>query len=167
MKASELRVKYYLGHKVYSNGIIISCKGVSISKRLNEKGYWQVNLFYDGKNHCKRLHRILAELFIPNPENKPQVNHKDRNRANYDLDNLEWSTARENCVHSVLNGGRDNWTRNNKGSNNSKSKICKNDVENILLYYNNKILTQKELSRKYIIGQSTINKIVNKKLWAH
>lgn len=48
----------------------------------------------------KTVHRIVLSAFIPNNENKPQVNHKDRNRANNLLDNLEWNTASENVLHS-------------------------------------------------------------------
>jgi len=165
MRVEELRIGNYLGHYVYENGIIISSNGKQISENINDKGYPQVSLFYNGKNYSRRVHRILAELFIPNPENKPQVNHKDRNRANYDLENLEWSTAKENVIHSVINGGRLNWFRDNKMSKNPKSKLCENDVVNIRSYYNNKIFTQVQLSKKYQLGVPTINKIIKNKLW--
>lgn len=72
---------------------------------LDSHGYYALNL-YD-KNNNKRnfitLHRLLAETFIPNPENKPQVNHKDGNKSNSYLDNLEWSTASENTQHAYDN----------------------------------------------------------------
>ena len=167
MKANELRSGKYLGHTVYENGIIISPYGKEIKQNINEKGYPQVSLFYNGKDYCKRVHRILAELFIENPNNKPQVNHKDRNRSNYNLSNLEWNTAKENAIHSVANGGRLNWKRNNLGRKNPKSKICENDVLNIRNYYSNKIFSQSQLSKKYMIGVSTINKIIKNKLWTN
>lgn len=52
----------------------------------------------------KYVHRYLAEKYIPNPENKPCVNHIDGNPSNNSLDNLEWVTRRENCEHARLNG---------------------------------------------------------------
>ena len=52
----------------------------------------------------KSLHRLLAEHFLPNPDNKPQVNHKDGDKTNYTLDNLEWATAKENCQHAIQTG---------------------------------------------------------------
>lgn len=56
-----------------------------------------------GCNDCKYIHRIIAEAFIPNPENKPQVNHKDLDKQNNHADNLEWATAQENVQHSYDN----------------------------------------------------------------
>lgn len=54
----------------------------------------------DGKQHHFYVHRLLAEAFIPNPNNYPEINHKDENRNNYDLDNLEWCTRRYNCIYN-------------------------------------------------------------------
>lgn len=50
------------------------------------------------------IHRLLALTYIPNPENKPEVNHKDKNRLNNALDNLEWMTTKENCIHRGMAG---------------------------------------------------------------
>lgn len=57
-----------------------------------------------GKNKNPRIHRMVAETFIPNPDNKKQVNHKDGNKLNNNVDNLEWATNKENQIHSVKNG---------------------------------------------------------------
>lgn len=62
--------------------------------------YSVVSAMVDGKQKHFYVHRLMAEAFIPNPENKPQVNHKDGNRSNNDLSNLEWVTAKENVVHA-------------------------------------------------------------------
>ena len=64
------------------------------------KGYLRVDLSNkDGKKHFK-VHRLVAQAFIPNEEGKPQVNHKDGNKHNNSITNLEWVTNRENCDHA-------------------------------------------------------------------
>ena len=59
-------------------------------------GYIRVCLSKQGKHTQFYIHRLVAEAFIPNPENKPEVNHKDENKANNNVDNLEWVTTKEN-----------------------------------------------------------------------
>lgn len=79
-------------------------------------GYLYCQLSKDNKTSPKMVHRLVAEAFIDNPENKPTVNHIDGNRENNNIDNLEWSTYTENNIHMhrVLNGiGR---MRNKRGS---------------------------------------------------
>lgn len=63
-----------------------------------------VQLWRDGKQHQYMLHRLVADAFIPNPENKPFVNHIDGNKRNNKITNLEWVTARENTQHAIRTG---------------------------------------------------------------
>lgn len=67
-------------------------------------GYLTVRLSDTDKIKTHRVHRLVAEAFIPNPNNKPYVNHKDSNRQNNNVDNLEWVTAKENTDHAVKCG---------------------------------------------------------------
>ena len=69
-----------------------------MSPSIWNKSY-QVNLFKDGKQKCMRVHRLVAMAFIPNPENKPEINHIDGNRLNNIVSNLEWCTRAENLAH--------------------------------------------------------------------
>ena len=62
----------------------------------NGRGYLRVYLTKENTSKYIRVHRLVARAFIPNPENKPQVNHKDENKLNNCVENLEWSTAKEN-----------------------------------------------------------------------
>lgn len=87
---------------IYENGKIFSKKrGIFLKPSLDKKGYQIVVLTIEGKQVTKRVHRIVAEHFIPNPENKPQVNHIDKNKENNDVSNLEWVTASENMLHAL------------------------------------------------------------------
>ena len=67
----------------------------------NEKGYLRVNLYKNGKQKFCSIHRLVAEAFIPNPNNYPQVNHKDEDKANNKITNLEWCTAQYNNTYGT------------------------------------------------------------------
>lgn len=87
-----------------SNGVSqILYKGKIRKLRIQPNGYVYLNLS-DGKNVQKRhyVHRLVAKAFIPNPENKPEINHKDENKQNNCADNLEWCTRKENWNYNNL-----------------------------------------------------------------
>lgn len=75
-------------------------------KALTERrdGYFKVDLYTDGQRTSKRVSRLVAEGFIPNPDNKPQVNHIDGNKHNNNVENLEWVDNSENMLHAYRNG---------------------------------------------------------------
>jgi len=75
-----------------------------IPPRLKASGYLHVKLFKDGVRKHYSIHRLVALNFIKNTDNKPQVNHKDGNKQNNHISNLEWATAKENIRHSVKMG---------------------------------------------------------------
>ena len=64
-------------------------------------GYYQLHLYKDKKRFALKLHRVIAETFIANPENKEHVNHKNKDRSDNSVDNLEWMTVQENNDHKV------------------------------------------------------------------
>ena len=75
-----------------------------LKPHIDKKGYATIHL----KSKIYKIHRLVAEVFIPNPNNLPQVNHKDVNKWNNNVDNLEWCTSKENITHPILNNLRNN-----------------------------------------------------------
>ena len=75
-----------------------------LTPRHNKKtGYDRVHLCKEGKSREFLVHRLVAEAFIPNPENKPQVNHLDENKTNNHVENLAWVTRQENVNYGTRN----------------------------------------------------------------
>ncbi|MGN1342040.1 MAG: NUMOD4 domain-containing protein [Bacilli bacterium] len=68
--------------------------------QLDKDGYYTTTLWKNGKSYFKRINRLVAEAFIPNPDNLPVVNHKDENKSNNHVDNLEWCTVGYNNIYS-------------------------------------------------------------------
>lgn len=84
---------------IEKDGTIYGASGKPLKHKLHN-GYYKVRL----KNGWYPVHRLLALKYIPNPEGKAQVNHKDGDRLNNSLDNLEWVTHQENLYHAMDNG---------------------------------------------------------------
>lgn len=97
--------------------------GKLMKPRKNEKGYLRIGLTTNGKQKCMRVHRLVAQAFIPNPENKPEVNHIDFDKENNCVNNLEWVTCKENSDHSFGNRKRSNEKNYKKVSNTGEKHI--------------------------------------------
>lgn len=95
-----LPVKGAPKHSVSNRGRVKGPKGV-MKTRLDRRGYPCVYIYKFG---TKRVHRLVAIAFLPNPGKKPQVNHIDCNKENNHVDNLEWVTNQENMDHAVAHG---------------------------------------------------------------
>lgn len=89
----------YTNYKVGKDGTIISPYGKVLKSRVNESGYVLVSI----KDTVKRVHRLVGETYLPNLDNKPEINHKDGCKTNNHLDNLEWVTSKENKRHAWEN----------------------------------------------------------------
>ena len=91
-------------YAVTSCGKVWSYKNkMFLTPGITHKGYLRVNLWKDGGFKTKQVHRLVAEAYIPNPENLPQVNHKDENKENNCLQNLEWCDCKYNNNYGTRN----------------------------------------------------------------
>jgi len=101
---------------------------VKIAERLRKltvstKGYLTLLLTKDKKSIGVKAHRIVASHFIPNPENKPQVNHKNGIKTDNRVENLEWATNKENCVHAWKELKREAFLQPTRGLNPNARKV--------------------------------------------
>jgi len=129
-------------YSISSDGIIYR-GGVIASPSLWKGGYLMMTMQLNGKIKRKYVHRLVAEHFIPNLLNLPQVNHKDGDKSNNHVNNLEWCTAAHNERH--------------------KSKLEQCDVN----YIKNSNKTGVELSHIFEVSAACISLIKNNKRWSN
>lgn len=154
---SKTKQAYTLNDYIITqNGNIINKhNNKQIKPQKNGKGYLRV---YIGKKGYF-VHRLVAIAFIPNPENKPQVNHKDGNKLNNSVENLEWCTNQENRTHAIKNG------LHRCGEQCSYSKLNEKQVLKILNLLYNGQHTVTEISKMFGVSRGTISDIKNNKTW--
>lgn len=173
----EKQINKIKGFELVSSNHYISDSGEVISYRwgkrrvlkpaITKKGYLRLSLYQKELKKGKpiTIHRLVALAFIPNPDNKEQVNHKDGNKTNNDISNLEWVTNKENMTHAWETNLRDNgW---DKGKNNyqwdGNHKNCKEVIQRDL--EGNIINTYKSIaiaSRETGLGVNGIGKTCRK-----
>lgn len=157
-----------LNRTIYKRGYPYNIKGKFIKqvfrKSKQENRYFGVGLYRDGKSKNYYVHRLVAKAFISNPENKPTVNHKDGDRFNNCVGNLEWATQQENIQHSWDNG-MSTPHHKIKGENHPKSKLKKEDVLFIRKCAKTNEMNTLELSIKYNISTRHVNNLKKGKYW--
>lgn len=96
-------IKDFEDYQIDTNGVVYNKNGtIKKLRKRKDNGYLDTILIdKNKKKHCKRINRLVAIQFIPNPDNLPEVNHKDGNKANNNVDNLEWCTPKYNSEHSI------------------------------------------------------------------
>lgn len=96
--------KFDSSYIISKDGSITSLKKMHFGKpmkfRKDKDGYQLVNLCVDGKKTTEKVHRLIAQKYIPNPNNLPQINHIDGKKENNNVSNLEWCTNKMNIEHS-------------------------------------------------------------------
>lgn len=153
------KIKEYPRYEVSNFGRIraIYIRGIKVNKILKpkktKKGYLEISL-YRGNNHKSfRLHRVVAKLFIHNPNNLPQVNHKNGNKLDNRVDNLEWCTCSQNVQHAYKTGLKHGL----KGINNPCSrKIVQFDLEGNLIKIWNSSMEIERILKEIKVDQAAV-----------
>jgi len=132
-----------------------------VKPHLMSNGYLAVNLFSNGSYSPILIHRLVAAAFIKNNLLLPIVNHKDSNRLNNHVNNLEWCTQKENIRHCIDAGRRPK----QQGSTAPRVKLTEKQVLEIRELV--KTVKQADIARSYGMDTGTICNIVNRKSWTH
>lgn len=138
----------YTDFEINENGDIRNIKTNHVYKKtIHCSGYYVVTLPLGKRGKVKsiRVHKALAETFIPNPNNYNIVNHKDENKLNINLDNLEWTNSKTNTNYYLENRYKENPLSNNR-------KLLKDDIIFIL----NSNMSLRELAKKFNVSKTTI-----------
>lgn len=144
---------------IYSDGRIFSIRANKFLKNnLDRYGYVKSTLYSNKQRIYSTNHRLVAQAFIPNPENKVHVNHKNGIKTDNRVENLEWVSAKENIDHSIINGLK----KSVKSWNQYNSKLKVEEVRFIRRLWDLQ-MSQTEISK--IVGHSykLIHKVVNNK----
>ncbi len=136
----------------YKDTIGRNRKEVEISVNYNAE-YAQLDIQKGGSRGTAKLHRLIALTFLPNPDKLPQVNHKDGNKFNNSLDNLEWVSAADNVIHSYQAG-----LASNKGEKHPRAKFKASEIPEIH-FFRSQGWTLKAIAELYGVCLSTIGKI--------
>lgn len=176
----------FKGYKVFENGDVVSYRAMKsdgntfisyvsdepqrvLKPFRDSKGYLHVDLHNRDKRITRKVHRLVALAFIPNPENKPQVNHIDGDKTNNHVSNLEWVTGPENHQHKMKMGlnvslsGDQHYTRTKekykKGWHHANQKVQQLDLDgNVIRTFD----SLKEASAHVGVHYTTITKALDK-----
>lgn len=149
-------------YKINRFGIILNTKTQRIMKSSNDKdGYRIISLFIDGKRVTRGVHRLVMELFKPNPNNLPQINHKNGIKFDNWVGNLEYCTAKENTQHAYDTGLKYGL----KCENHGRAKLTQQQVNEIRTKYAPRKYSMRKLAKEYGVNKSQIHNIIHNKCW--
>lgn len=155
-------IKGFEDYLIGTDGSVYSLKrNKFMSQKITKNGYNEQSLYVgDGKYKWFRTHRLVAEAFIPNPENKPFVNHIDGNKLNNDVSNLEWVTHEENMEHAK------NFSLVHRGERNAKAILTEEIVEQVckMLEYG---FRNKDISESTGVSKYNVSLIRAGTCWRH
>lgn len=162
--ASNLGRVKSLSRKIIRTRASCISKPKILKSNIDRDGYLLVTLRKDGKSFKRKKHRLVAICFIPNPENKPEVNHKKDENGVTDKGNncywmIEWNTGEENRNNAMADGLIP------KGEKHHSTTLTEQQV--LEIKENKDKLTHRELGEIYGVGRSAITKIINGYRWKH
>lgn len=150
-------VKSHPAYEVSRCGKVRNDGGQVIGQFSNQDGYQLVRL--SSPRELRRVHRLVADAFVPNPGGKPFVNHINNDRADNRAENLEWCTQRENLAHADRQGRmrRDYWI----GKRSPNASLTDDQVAEIRAAHARGPRTHKSLADEFGISKRTIGRILN------
>ena len=155
---------YSTNYKISNTGILLNRNNKCVNPFINHKGYEQVTIVYGNNRHITTsIHRLVATAFIPNPENKPQVNHINGNKRLNWWGNLEWNTAKENVQHAFNTG----LTIQGKGENSNASIYTDDMIHNVCKLLESGNYLNTEIAKLTKVDVSTVSNIKCKQGWTH
>ncbi|AXQ62742.1 HNH endonuclease [Bacteroides phage PhiCrAssBcn17] len=128
-----------------------------LQQRVGPRGYMMVNLSIGGKCKTFTVHRLVATAWIPNPNNKEQINHIDGDKTNNSVNNLEWCTSSQNVIHAFDTGLK----IPSKGLVTKNGRFNDEDIAEIRRLYNEEHLSQYKIASIYNVTRSAIQQILN------
>lgn len=138
-------------------------KGRFLNPSITPNGYFRYSISKEHKRTYESVHRAVAIHFIPNPENKPFVNHKNGIKTDNRVENLEWCTAKENSAHAISTG----LFVHQKGEQKSQSILNEDAVLEIRSINPKDIEAKIRLQQKYGVGRTAINDVISRRRWKH
>ena len=160
--SSHGQVKSYDRLVTESNGKTRTHKGRLVTLKKTGR-YHGVSLFLHGAGQRYYVHRLVAEAFIPNPDGRLEVNHKDGNKFNNCASNLEWATRSENAKHAYCMGLLNPPVT--KGESQHSAKLTEHDVKQIRKAF--KPGMGRLLAQKYGVTPRSIYGVINGRTWQH
>lgn len=128
----------------------------------NSKKYLRIKIMYNDYSRTEQLHRLVAKEFIPNPNNLPQVNHKDGNKMNNHYTNLEWVTGSQNMRHRIDILGIKSWKT---GNDCNFGKLTEEQVKQLPELLKTK--TRRAVAKMFNVSSTTITEITSGRSWRH
>lgn len=155
-------------YHISSYGNIKGIRNKLLKQRLNQDGYMVVTLGNGKYRTVEAIHRLVARAFIPKPNDKDkfEVNHKDCNRINNNVENLEWVTHKQNIEHAYKHNTMAQYVARD-GIKNGRATFNDDDIIEIRRLYNEESLSIAEITRRFNSSDSTISSIVHNQTWKH
>jgi hypothetical protein len=152
-------VRIFDKYEISNSGVVRNVKsGRQIKQFQGKDGYLRIQIA--GKT--RTVHRLVAEAFIPSEVGKDFVNHKDGNKQNNNVENLEWCTRSENLKHAYKFG-----LKNSCGVKNGRSKLTESDVIFIREHYirGDKNFGTKALAKRFGVARQTVSAVISGQNW--